>query len=111
KSIADVLETTIADAAQFFRHDKEVLRRLEPLIAVGLEYMTLGQPVLTLSGGEAQRLKLASHLAKARTGKRTSAERTLFLFDEPTTGLHFADIATLLDALEQLLADGHSVVL
>src|SRR5690606_20714954 len=67
KSIADVLETTIADAAQFFRHDKEVLRRLEPLIAVGLEYMTLGQPVPTLSGGEAQRLKLASHLAKART--------------------------------------------
>ncbi|MBN1240017.1 MAG: excinuclease ABC subunit UvrA, partial [Gammaproteobacteria bacterium] len=110
KSIADVLDMTVADAVGFFAEERDVLRRLEPLVAVGLEYMTLGQPVPTLSGGEAQRLKLASHLANAgRNGK--ASRPTLFLFDEPTTGLHFADVARLLGALEQLLAEGHTVVL
>jgi len=110
KSIADVLEMTVAEAVEFFAHAPEVVKRLEPLVAVGLEYIALGQPVPTLSGGEAQRLKLASHLAGARNGARR-ASKTLFLFDEPTTGLHFADVAKLLRALEQLLDEGHSVVL
>jgi excinuclease ABC subunit A len=104
KSIADVLEMTVNEACQFFSNEADVLRGLEPLRAVGLGYMKLGQPVPTLSGGEAQRLKLAAHLAQ------TTNARTLFLFDEPTTGLHFDDIATLLKAFEQLLAHGHSVI-
>ena len=104
KSIADVLEMTVNEACQFFSNEADVLRGLEPLRAVGLGYMKLGQPVPTLSGGEAQRLKLAGHLAQ------TTNARTLFLFDEPTTGLHFDDIATLLKAFEQLLAHGHSVI-
>ncbi|HEU4618545.1 MAG TPA: excinuclease ABC subunit UvrA [Gammaproteobacteria bacterium] len=110
KSIADVLDTTVADAVEFFREEKDVLAALTPLVAVGLDYLTLGQPVPTLSGGEAQRLKLASHLVDAGKARRGPQARKLFLFDEPTTGLHFADIAKLLAALEQLLADGHSVV-
>ncbi|HEX7079519.1 MAG TPA: excinuclease ABC subunit UvrA [Gammaproteobacteria bacterium] len=110
QSIADVLEMTVAEAVEFFAHAPEVVKRLEPLVAVGLEYVALGQPVPTLSGGEAQRLKLASHLAGARNGFRRTSP-TLFLFDEPTTGLHFADVAKLLGALEQLLDEGHSVVL
>ncbi|HEX7035892.1 MAG TPA: excinuclease ABC subunit UvrA [Pseudomonadales bacterium] len=120
KSIADVLEMTVAEALTFFYDEPDVVRRLEPLVAVGLDYLTLGQPVPTLSGGEAQRLKLASHLAEVRpqTSARTRSRArsgtrsgTLFLFDEPTTGLHFADIAKLLAALERLCAEGHSVVL
>ncbi|HYN13887.1 MAG TPA: excinuclease ABC subunit UvrA, partial [Burkholderiales bacterium] len=103
KSIADVLEMTVSDAARFFRKSDEVQARLAPLIDVGLEYLRLGQPVPTLSGGEAQRLKLAGHLADADD----SAEK-LFLFDEPTTGLHFDDVAKLLRAFRQLLAAGHS---
>jgi excinuclease ABC subunit A len=103
-SIADALELTVTEACAFFAGWPEVLRGLEPLRAVGLGYIKLGQPVPTLSGGEAQRLKLAGHLAQ------TTNKRTLFLFDEPTTGLHFDDIATLLKAFEQLLARGHSVV-
>ena len=104
KSIADVLDMTANEACEFFIAHREVLRALEPLRAVGLGYMKLGQPVPTLSGGEAQRLKLAGHLVQ------TSSKRTLFLFDEPTTGLHFDDIATLLRALSQLIERGHSVV-
>jgi len=104
KSIADVLDMTVNEACEFFAGHAEVLRVLEPLRAVGLGYMKLGQPVPTLSGGEAQRLKLAGHLTE------TTNKRTLFLFDEPTTGLHFGDIATLLEAFHQLLARGHSVV-
>lgn len=108
KSIAQVLEMTVAEALEFFADYPEVTRAIEPLQAVGLGYMKLGQPVPTLSGGEAQRLKLAGHLAKGR-GRR-DAHRTLFLFDEPTTGLHFDDIATLLQAFQRLLAEGHSLV-
>ncbi len=104
KSIADVLEITVNEACKFFGSNTEVLRGLDPLRAVGLGYMKLGQPVPTLSGGEAQRLKLAAHLAQ------TTNQRTLFLFDEPTTGLHFDDIATLLQAFHRLIKRGHSVV-
>jgi excinuclease ABC subunit A len=110
KSIADVLATTVAEAIEFFARAPDVVKRLEPLAAVGLEYVALGQPVPTLSGGEAQRLKLASHLAGAGTASRRAGSK-LFLFDEPTTGLHFADVAKLLGALEQLQDEGHSVVL
>jgi excinuclease ABC subunit A len=105
KSIADVLELTVAEAARFFRKSEEVQDRLAPLIDVGLEYLRLGQPVPTLSGGEAQRLKLAGHLADTDD----EADK-LFLFDEPTTGLHFDDVAKLLRAFRQLLAAGHSLV-
>src|SRR5690606_26254566 len=116
RSIADVLEMTVAEAVEFFAHAPDVVRRLEPLVAVGLDYVALGQRVPTLSGGGAQRLKLASHLAGTRNGSGARAGAgqpapKLFLFDEPTTGLHFADVAKLLGALEQLLDDGHSVVL
>jgi excinuclease ABC subunit A len=114
-SIADVLEMTVSEAVAFFSQHDEVRRALEPLAAVGLSYLKLGQPVPTLSGGEAQRLKLAGHLVKA--AKRgaggtapTARGGTLFLFDEPTTGLHFDDIATLLAAFRRLLAEGHSLV-
>ena len=122
KSIADVLDMTVSEAAAFFAGDRDVLDRLEPLVAVGLEYLRLGQPVPTLSGGEAQRLKLAGHLAAsaegsgrgtrkmspAATGERAASP--LFLFDEPTTGLHFEDVAKLLGAFRRLLDAGHSLV-
>ncbi|MCM2312401.1 MAG: excinuclease ABC subunit UvrA, partial [Steroidobacteraceae bacterium] len=106
RSIADVLDMTVSEAAAFYAGDREVLDCLEPLVAVGLEYLRLGQPVPTLSGGEAQRLKLAGHLAK----RGASPFSTLFLFDEPTTGLHFEDVAKLLGAFKRLLDAGHSVV-
>jgi len=111
-SIADVLEMTVSEAATFFGDRAEVIATLQPLADVGLEYLRLGQPVPTLSGGEAQRLKLAGHLAaSAAARERRAAQRgSLFLFDEPTTGLHFADIARLLQALRKLLAAGHSLV-
>mgnify|MGYP000255787565 CR=1 FL=1 len=114
KSIAEVLEMTVSEASQFFRHAAEVQRKLAPLQAVGLGYMKLGQPVPTLSGGEAQRLKLAGHLAQhtASKGKQQKEQACYcFLFDEPTTGLHFEDVATLLQALRQLIRAGHSVVI
>ena len=107
RSMADILEMTVAEAAEFFADAPPVLRGLRPLQAVGLDYLALGQPVPTLSGGEAQRLKLAGHLAKARGRAR---EPTLFIFDEPTTGLHFADVDTLMGALDELIRQGHSVV-
>jgi excinuclease ABC subunit A len=110
KSIADVLELTVAEAVKFFAAEYAVLARLRPLVDVGLEYLRLGQPVPTLSGGEAQRLKLAGHLAEAKIGTDPNSSNKLFLFDEPTTGLHFDDIAKLLRAFMQLLHAGHSLV-
>jgi len=108
-SVADILELTVSEALHFFEGEREIHKVLEPLQAVGLSYLRLGQPVPTLSGGEAQRLKLAGYLAK--TGKKKQAgEKLLFLLDEPTTGLHFADIAVLLKALRRLLFEGHSLL-
>ncbi len=104
-SIADVLDLTVSEACAFFVGSRDVLAGLAPLRDVGLGYVKLGQPVPTLSGGEAQRLKLAGYLADAK-----AAAGALFLFDEPTTGLHFDDIATLLRALRRLTEAGHSVV-
>ena len=108
-SIADVLDMTVDEACMYFSEAGDVLRTLEPLRAVGLGYIRLGQPVPTLSGGEAQRLKLASHLVRRPEGKK-GKNRVLFFFDEPTTGLHFDDIALLLGAFRRLLREGHSVV-
>jgi excinuclease ABC subunit A len=111
-SIADVLELTVSEAVSLFAGDADVLRVLQPIVDVGLEYVKLGQPVPTLSGGEAQRLKLAGFLAE--TGAKIGAQATpggrLFMFDEPTTGLHFDDIAKLMRAFGKLLARGHSLI-
>ncbi|HKX38701.1 MAG TPA: excinuclease ABC subunit UvrA, partial [Burkholderiales bacterium] len=107
KSIADALEMTVSEAVVFFKDHAEILARLQPLADVGLDYLRLGQPVPTLSGGEAQRLKLAGHLG---TDPKSGSVPKLFLFDEPTTGLHFEDIAKLLRAFRKLLAAGHSLV-
>ncbi len=104
KNIADVLEMPIEEAVEFFAHIPKIRRRLETLNDVGLGYMRLGQPATTLSGGEAQRVKLAAELCKVATG------RTLYILDEPTTGLHFADIQKLLEVLQRLVDAGNSVV-
>ena len=104
KSVADILALTVAEAVQFFEDQPSVIKGLQPLMDVGLTYVQLGQPVPTLSGGESQRLKLAGHLAIA-----SNQEKSLFLFDEPTTGLHFADISILMKALRSLITKGHSV--
>jgi excinuclease ABC subunit A len=111
-SVADVLDLTVAEAAHWFQNDREVVARLQPIIDVGLDYVRLGQPVPTLSGGEAQRLKLAGFLADAAASPRHAVAKrgTLFLFDEPTTGLHFDDIAKLMRALRKLQAAGHSLL-
>ena len=113
-SVADVLELTVAEALAFFADQAQVQVVLAPLADVGLEYLKLGQPVPTLSGGEAQRLKLAGHLVEASKGAPAAGglarKGKLFLFDEPTTGLHFDDIAKLLGALRKLIVTGHSVV-
>jgi excinuclease ABC subunit A len=114
-SVAEVLTLTVSEAAGLFASDREVIRALQPIVDVGLEYVKLGQPVPTLSGGEAQRLKLAGFLAeaaKAGSSSRQPVARrgTLFLFDEPTTGLHFDDIAKLMRALRKLLDAGHSLL-
>jgi excinuclease ABC subunit A len=104
KSIADVLDMSVEEALTFFEHIPKIRRRLETLNAVGLGYVRLGQPATTLSGGEAQRVKLATELSKVATG------RTLYILDEPTTGLHFADVQRLLDVLDRLVDAGNSVV-
>ncbi|HET9978690.1 MAG TPA: excinuclease ABC subunit UvrA, partial [Burkholderiaceae bacterium] len=111
-SIADTLELTVSEAARLFADDREVVAKLQPIVDVGLDYVRLGQPVPTLSGGEAQRLKLAGFLAEAasRPSQRVANKGTLYLFDEPTTGLHFDDIAKLMRALRKLLDAGHSVI-
>ncbi|HEY2258037.1 MAG TPA: excinuclease ABC subunit A, partial [Variovorax sp.] len=114
-NVADVLDLTVAEAVTAFAGDREVLRMLQPIVDVGLDYVKLGQPVPTLSGGEAQRLKLAGFLAEAAKSGSASKQPlarkgTLFLFDEPTTGLHFDDIARLMRALRKLLDAGHSLV-
>ncbi len=104
KSIADVLEMSIEEALTFFAKIPKIRRRLQTLHDVGLDYVKLGQPATTLSGGEAQRVKLASELAKVATG------RTLYILDEPTTGLHFADIEKLLEVLQRLVDGGNTVL-
>ena len=104
RSIADVLDLTVADAMDFFSNQRRIAEKLELLNDVGLGYIHLGQAATTLSGGEAQRVKLATELAKRDTG------RTLYILDEPTTGLHFEDVRLLLDVLHRLVDKGNSVV-
>jgi excinuclease ABC subunit A len=104
KNIAEVLDMTIEDAAEFFKNVPRIQRKLQTLVDVGLGYMRLGQPATTLSGGEAQRVKLASELHRRSTG------RTLYILDEPTTGLHVADIDRLLHVLQRLVDNGDTVV-
>ena len=104
KTISDVLEMTVAEAAEFFAKVPRLAGKLKTLVDVGLGYLGLGQPATTLSGGEAQRIKLAAELSRRATG------RTLYLLDEPTTGLHFDDIAKLMDLLLKLREGGNTVV-
>ena len=104
KTIADVLEMSVEEALRFFAKIPKIRRRLQTLHDVGLDYMTLGQPATTLSGGEAQRVKLAAELGKVATG------RTLYILDEPTTGLHFADIEKLLEVLQRLVDTGNTML-
>ncbi|UCC69590.1 MAG: excinuclease ABC subunit UvrA, partial [Armatimonadota bacterium] len=104
RSIADVLNMTVREAVEFFRNIPPIANKLQTIHDVGLDYVKLGQPATTLSGGEAQRVKLAAELSRRDTG------RTLYLLDEPTTGLHFADIQKLLDVLHRLTASGNTVL-
>ncbi|RIK86556.1 MAG: excinuclease ABC subunit A, partial [Burkholderiales bacterium] len=122
RSVAEVLELTVHEALEAFAGEYDICGRLQPLADVGLDYLRLGQPVPTLSGGEAQRLKLAGFLAEAASQglarpagpghafAKAGRRGTLFMFDEPTTGLHFDDVAKLLRALRKLLAAGHSLL-
>ena len=105
KSIADMLDMTVEEAVIFFQSQPKILRKIEMLDQVGLGYITLGQHATTLSGGEAQRVKLATELSKKDTGK------TLYILDEPTTGLHFQDIGHLLDVLNRLVDKGNTVLI
>lgn len=104
KSIYDVLDMTVEEALKFFENVPSIRRKMETLYDVGLSYIKLGQPSTTLSGGEAQRIKLATELSKRSAGK------TIYILDEPTTGLHFADVHKLTEILERLTADGNTVV-
>ena len=104
KTVADVLDMTVEEALDFFTHIPKIKRKMQALHDVGLDYIRLGQPATTLSGGEAQRVKLASELSKVATG------RTLYILDEPTTGLHFADVQRLLEMLDRLVEQGNTVV-
>jgi excinuclease ABC subunit A len=105
KNIAEVLDMTIEEAADFFEHIPKIAHRMQTLLSVGLGYVKLGQSALTLSGGEAQRVKLAFELARPSTGK------TLYFLDEPTTGLHFADVKQLMEVIQRLVDTGNSVVM
>ena len=114
-NVAEVLDLTVGEALEIFAGDRDVVRTLQPIVDVGLDYVKLGQPVPTLSGGEAQRLKLAGFLAEAAKAKTSSKQLlakkgVLFMFDEPTTGLHFDDIAKLMRAMRRLLEDGNSLI-
>ena len=104
KNIYDVLEMTVEEALEFFENIPKISRKLQTLYDVGLSYIKLGQPATTLSGGEAQRVKLAKELSKTSTGN------TLYLLDEPTTGLHFDDIKKLLSVLDRLTDAGNTVL-
>jgi len=104
KSIYDVLNMTVEEALHFFEHVPSIRRKMETLYDVGLSYIRLGQPSTTLSGGEAQRIKLAAELSKRSTGK------TIYILDEPTTGLHFADVHKLTEILHRLSSDGNTVI-
>src|SRR3989304_2937527 len=105
RNIAEVLQMTVREAFTFFRGSPKVQARLKKLIDVGLDYVRLGQPANTLSGGEAPRLKLAGYMSASRRGG------TLFILDEPTTGLHFQDVVQLLDCFDALLSVGHSLII
>ena len=105
KTIADILEMTIEDAVSFFEAHPKILRMAECLRDVGLGYLTLGQPATTLSGGEAQRVKLAAEL-----GRRSNVGHTLYVLDEPTTGLHFVDVERLLNVLQRLADTDASLI-
>jgi excinuclease ABC subunit A len=104
KNISEVLDMTVEDALEFFRNIPRIQRKMETLFDVGLGYIKVGQPSTTLSGGEAQRIKLATELSKRPTG------RTLYILDEPTTGLHMADVHRLVEILHRLVDAGNSVV-
>ena len=104
KNIYDVLDMTVEEAMKFFENMPSIRRKIETLYDVGLSYIRLGQPSTTLSGGEAQRIKLATELSKRSTGK------TIYILDEPTTGLHFADVHKLIEILRRLSEGGNSVV-
>jgi excinuclease ABC subunit A len=107
KNISEILELTIDESIGFFKNEPALISRLQPLQDVGLGYIRLGQSSNSLSGGEAQRVKLASFLGK---GKNEKSENILFIFDEPTTGLHFHDIGKLLQSIQALIRQGNSVV-
>jgi excinuclease ABC subunit A len=108
KNVTEVLDMTVEDSLEFFKDKPKILDKLKPLHDVGLGYVRLGQSSNTLSGGEAQRVKLASFLEK---GSLAAKEHILFVFDEPTTGLHFHDIKKLLTALNALVDQGNSVII
>jgi excinuclease ABC subunit A len=104
KNISDILQMTVSEALEFFSNMPSIASKLQVLSDVGLEYVQLGQSATTLSGGEAQRVKLACELSRRGTGK------TVYILDEPTTGLHFADVAKLLDVLNRLVERGNTVI-
>src|SRR6185503_19691245 len=104
KTIYDILEMSVEESADFFSELPLIKNRLETLKKVGLDYLRIGQPSPTLSGGEAQRIKLAKELVRPATGN------TLYILDEPTTGLHFHDIKKLIDVLQELVDKGNSVI-
>ena len=104
KSIADVLDMTVEEAVEFFNNIPRIKQKIQTLMDVGLGYIKLGQPSTTLSGGEAQRVKLATELSKRATGK------TLYILDEPTTGLHIADVHRLVDILQRLVDTGNTIL-